>query len=367
MAQALQGLMSALTVSQGSKEARVSESSAQASAPVTIAVAPVPPKDAEEAAPIKICRRICSGPPENRTCAIECTLSPPNAQKPPTLPIVPAPEETVASPDPARIHEWDHLQMSTLMYLTYLELELGLEEDMYGKLLFCIARYINGLPVQPLQRPKEASLAMGADLEQRYWLHQAEKHCGHKNTATFVPCVHQALSVQDSMFVAMNERERTMLVNDFQRNPLKYQMTLDAQAFMERLEQVPLGVLEAFAQATWRHTQKGSSLTRHCIGQGNPLVVSLVAIQLGEAFTIPTGVNMQDKIDDMHLLVEQRPVRPTECRFEYVVSEEATSVGPSPLTVNGTVRQCGGDGADEDNCDDDDTILYVQEHMDPDL
>jgi hypothetical protein len=370
MAQALHGLMSALTVAQRPKEAVMAASSAQASAPVTIALAQDPKADEKgDQAATKTCRRICSGPPENRTCALECTLSSPRAQKPPTLPIAAAataPEAVatpVASPDPARVQEWDHLQMATLMYLTYLELELGLEEEMYGKLLFCTARFINSLPAQPLHS-KEASLAMGVDLEQRYWLHQAEKHCGHRNTATFLSCLHTALTAQDSPAAGMNERERAMLVNDFQRNPLKYQMKLDAQAFMERLEQVPLEVLEAFAQATWRHTLQASILKRHCIGNANPLVVSLVAIQLGEAFALSTGVNMESKIRDMHLPEDQRPARPQECRFEYVVSEEAVSAGPSPLTVNGTVRQCGGD---PDGDDGDDTILYVEEHMDPDL
>jgi hypothetical protein len=243
------------------------------------------------------CRRICSGPPDQMTCAMECSPNlmrkkpHPKEAKQATLnppPLSPSSHASATdSLDSDKRH--DILMEATRLYIAHVaKIFQWPRMHEYEHLLFCMARYINGL--SPLTLP------MGADLEHLYILHRCEHDVGTRHTSSF----HDCTLAKYAKVMPSNQdapREVSLLIRDFVAQPNKYEMILDPQQFMERLQLVPTPILSRFAQCAWRHPDgpdaKKSPLHVHCRGRNNPLVIRESHIMQGEALIIPIGVHME--------------------------------------------------------------------------
>jgi len=254
---------------------------------------------------VTVCRRVCSGPLDNMTCVMEC---------------IPVRQVTSHNDLGASATGRRHLLLqASLMYLTHLEVGFvwpNLYD--YENVLFCIARFINKI-ASPLEH---THFPMGTDLEQLYALHQCERELGSRNIDDFSTCTLAKLKKMHDI-VFDTERETKILIQDFVMEPHKYQMVVSPYHFMQRLENVSLVTLENFARLAWYHPVGHSKLEKHCIGHGQPFVLYGSKIVHGDAFYIPTGIDMEYKIRQAEIDVGLYPPNtkfqaPLGCDFEYV-------------------------------------------------
>jgi len=237
------------------------------------------------------CRRICTGPPDQMVCAVQCSINQhPAVQKQHVVTVKQRRKDFRFENNDMEGRRYLLLQ-SSLLYLTHLEMIISWPNMYdYEQVLFCVARFINTLSDSQVSDP-----VMGRDLEQIHALHECESEFGNRSVNGFHTCV---VAKFKTMFRTLGEAEREaeILTNDFVQHPSKYRMILCQKQFMYRLEDVSLSVLEKFAQAAWYHPETSSDMKKHCVGKNNPYTIHESHLMRGNALIIPTGIDMEYKI-----------------------------------------------------------------------